>query len=106
MKLLNLPHINELISAPHCPTHYCFVGMGNMLDIVVHKNIWLSEVIVSEILDSDHLPVVFHLLGYVRTQSLSDLVDKFTDWERFQSLASQLTQGNKGIKQPANLLPL
>jgi hypothetical protein len=54
------------------------------LGIVVHKNVRLSEVIVSDILDSDHLPVVFHF------SNLSNPVDKFTDWERYQSLASKL----------------
>jgi hypothetical protein len=33
-----------------------------MLDITVHKNVRLSEVIVADILDSDHLPIVFLLL--------------------------------------------
>jgi hypothetical protein len=56
----------------------------------VHKNVRLSEVIVSDILDSGHLPVVFHLLDHVRTGDISDPVGKFTDWERFQSLASEL----------------
>jgi hypothetical protein len=40
MKLLNLLYINEFeISAPLCPTHYSFVGNGDMLDTVVHKNV-------------------------------------------------------------------
>jgi hypothetical protein len=41
-------------------------------------------------LDSVHLPIVFHLLEHIRTRNLSDPVDKFTDWKRFQSLASEL----------------
>jgi hypothetical protein len=63
-----------------------------VLNIVVHKNIRLSEVIVSDDLDSYHLPVIFHLLvySYIRTRNLSDPVNKFTDWERFQSLAFEL----------------
>jgi hypothetical protein len=64
--------------------------LGDILDIAVHKNIGLSDVIVSEILDSDHLPIVFHLLDLVRTRNLSDPVDKLTDWGRFQRLASEL----------------
>jgi hypothetical protein len=56
----------------------------------VHKNYRLSEVIVSDILDSDHLPIIFHLLDYIRTRNLSDPVDKFADWERFRRLASEL----------------
>jgi hypothetical protein len=66
------------------------MGNGDLLNIVVHKNARLSEVIVSDILDSDHLPVVFHLLDYIRIRNLSDLIDKFTDWEWFQILASEL----------------
>jgi hypothetical protein len=51
-------------------------GKCDVLVIVVHKNVRLSEVIVSDILDSDHLPVNIHLLDYVY---------KFTDWELFQA---------------------
>jgi hypothetical protein len=63
---------------------------GEMFDIAVHKNVRLSEVTVSDILDSYHLPIIFHLLEYVRTRNNLDLVDKFTDWEWFQSLISEL----------------
>jgi hypothetical protein len=61
-----------------------------VLDIVVHKNIRLSEVIVTDILDSDHLPIVFHLVDHVRTMNPLDPVDKFTDLEQFKNLASEL----------------
>jgi hypothetical protein len=47
-----LAAINEFeISAPQCPTHYFPVENGEVLDIVVHKNVRLSEIIVSDILD-------------------------------------------------------
>jgi hypothetical protein len=78
------------ISTPQCPTHYSPAGNCDVLDIVVHKNIRLSEFIVSDILDSDHLPIVLHFLDNFRTLNLTDSVDKFTDWERFQRLASEL----------------
>jgi hypothetical protein len=55
-----------------------------LFNVVVYKNVRLSEVIVSDILDSDHSPIVFHLLDHVRTRNLSGLVDKFTDWEQFK----------------------
>jgi hypothetical protein len=61
-----------------------------MLDVVVHQNIWLSDVTVADILDSDHLPTIFHILDHVKIRNLSEPVEKFTDWERFQSLASEL----------------
>jgi hypothetical protein len=50
----------------------------------------VSDVIVSYILHSDHLLIIFHILDPVKIRNLSDLVEKFTDWERFQSLASGL----------------
>jgi hypothetical protein len=61
-----------------------------VLDIVVHKNIRLSNVIVSDILDSDHLPITFHIPDHVRTLNFSAPTEKFTDWERFQNLTSLL----------------
>jgi hypothetical protein len=46
-KLLNLPHINEFeISALQCPTDYSPAGNGDVLNTVVHKNVWLSELTV------------------------------------------------------------
>jgi hypothetical protein len=84
-------HINEFeISAPQCLTHYSPAGNGDVLDIVVHKNFRLSENIVFDILDSDHIPIIFHLLDHVRSKNLSGPVDKFTDWERLQRLPSEL----------------
>jgi hypothetical protein len=65
-------------------------GNGNVLDIVVLKNIRLSNVILSDILDSDHLQIIFHILDQVRTKTISAPFEKFTDWERFQSLDSNL----------------
>jgi hypothetical protein len=51
-KLLQFFDRNDFkISAPQCPTHYSPGGSGGVLDIVVHKNIRLSNVIVSDILD-------------------------------------------------------
>jgi hypothetical protein len=64
-KLLNLLHVNKFeISAQQYPTHHSPTGNGDVLDIVVHKNVQPSEVIVSDILDSDHRPIDFHLLDY------------------------------------------
>jgi exonuclease III len=52
---------------------------GDLLDIVVGHNMRLSGVIISDILDSDHLPVVFHILDHIKIKSLSEPVEKFTD---------------------------
>jgi hypothetical protein len=45
-KRLRLFDVNQFeISAPQCPTHYSPAGNGDVLDIVVHQNIRLSDVI-------------------------------------------------------------
>jgi hypothetical protein len=91
--------MNEFgISAPQCPTHYSHAGNGDVLDIAVHKNIRVSDVIVSDILDSDHLPIVFHILHHVKIRNLSEPIEKFTNWGRFQSLASELISPQVKIK--------
>jgi hypothetical protein len=90
-KLTELFDLSDFeISAPQCPTHYSLGGNEDVLYIVVHKNIGLSNVIVSGILDSDHLPIIFHIVDHVRTQNLSAPTEKFTDCDRFQRLASNL----------------
>jgi hypothetical protein len=67
------------ISAPQYPTHYSPMGNGDVLDIVVHRNIRLSDVIVSDILDSNHLPTVLHILDHVRTKQISKPLETFTN---------------------------
>jgi hypothetical protein len=80
-KLLQLFDRNDFgISAPQYPTHYSPMGNEDVLDIVVHKNIRLSDVIVSDILDLDHLPIMFHILDHVRTKHNSKPFEKFTNW--------------------------
>jgi endonuclease/exonuclease/phosphatase family metal-dependent hydrolase len=60
------------ISAPQCPTHYSPAGNDDVLDIGVHQNIKVSDVIVSDILDSDHLPILFHILDHVKIRNISE----------------------------------
>jgi hypothetical protein len=49
-KLLQYFDRNDFeISVPQCPTHYSPEGSGDVLDIVVHKNIRLSNGMVSDI---------------------------------------------------------
>jgi hypothetical protein len=58
----------------------------------------MSNIIVSDILDSDHLPVIFHILDHVKIRNLSDPIEKFTDWDQFQSFASELISPEIEIK--------
>jgi hypothetical protein len=50
----------------------------------------MSHVIFPDILDSDHLPIVFHILDHVKIKNLSEPTEKFIDYDRLQSLASEL----------------
>jgi hypothetical protein len=52
------------------------VGNGAVLDIMAHKNIRLSNIIVSDIVDSDHLPIIFHILDHVRTKNVLAPLEK------------------------------
>jgi hypothetical protein len=91
VELLELFHKNEFeISAPQCPTHYSPAGNGDLLNIVVHQNIRFSSVTVSNILNLDHLPILFHVLDHVKIRNFSEPIENYTDWERFQSFASDL----------------
>jgi hypothetical protein len=50
-QMFDLFDVNEFeISTPQCFTHYSPAGNSDVLDIVVHQNIRLSGVIVSDIL--------------------------------------------------------
>jgi hypothetical protein len=89
-------------SATQHPTNYSLAGNGDVLVIVVHQNIRLSHVSVSDILNSDHVPIVFHILHLVTTYKLLEPFEQFTDWERFRSLVSNLisprTEINSGVE--------
>jgi hypothetical protein len=74
---------------PHL-TYFIPNGRGDVLDIVVHKDVRLSEVRILDIMDSDHLHIIFCILDHIKAWEILDPVEKFTDWERFQSLASAL----------------
>jgi endonuclease/exonuclease/phosphatase (EEP) superfamily protein YafD len=70
-RLLNLQDNSDFqISAPQYPTHYTPSGSGDVLDIVLHRNVRISEVNVVEILDSDHLPILFHMLDHVSARDI------------------------------------
>jgi hypothetical protein len=90
-KLMALFDLSEFeMSTPQCSTHYSPAGNGDVLDIVVHQNIRVSDVTVSDFLDSDHMPIIFHILDHVKIRNLSEPIETFTDWEQFQSFASEL----------------
>jgi hypothetical protein len=61
-----------------------------VLDIVVYQNNRVSDVTVSDILDSNHLPKIFHILDHAKIRNLSEPIEKFRDWDRFQSLMLEL----------------
>jgi hypothetical protein len=75
---------------PECLTHYSPAGNGDMPDIWVYKNARFSNIIASDILDSDHLPITFYILDHLRITKLLKPLVKFTDWDWSQSLAANL----------------
>jgi hypothetical protein len=81
---------NFEISAPQHQTHFVPDGRGDVLDIVVHKDVRLSEVRVLDIMNSDHLRIIFCILDHIKAREILDLVEKLTHWERFQSVTSAL----------------
>jgi hypothetical protein len=92
-----LVNSNFAISAPQQTTHFVSDGSGDVLEIVAHKDVRLSDVSVLDIMDSGHLPIRFCILDHVKAREILDPVEKFTDWERFQSLASALVSPRIGI---------
>jgi hypothetical protein len=60
LEIIFIPNFE--ISTLQCSTHCTPDGRGDVLDIVVHQNVRLSEVIVTDILHSGHLPIMFWVL--------------------------------------------
>jgi hypothetical protein len=76
LKLLNLfVNCNFEILAPQHPTHFVPNGRGDVLDIVVHKYVRLSEVRVLDIIDSDHLRIMFCKLDHIKAREILDPVE-------------------------------
>jgi hypothetical protein len=72
---MNLFDLNEFeISAPQCSIHYSPVAHGDTMDIVVHQNIRVPDVIVSDILGPDHLPALFHILDHIKIMNILEKV--------------------------------
>jgi hypothetical protein len=91
-KMLHLFDVNQFEIQPHnVPLIITLAETVTCWILWSTKNIRVSDVIVSDILDSDHLPIIFHILDYVKIRNLSDHIEEFTDWDRFQSLPSELT---------------
>jgi hypothetical protein len=68
---------NFEVSTPEYSTHYTPDGRGDVLDTVIHQNVRLPEVSVTDILNSAHLPIMFSILDPVRTKEDLHPVEKF-----------------------------
>jgi hypothetical protein len=70
-KLMAIFDLSEFeILAAQYPTHYSPARNGDVLDIVVHRNIRVSDAIVSDILHSDQFPIIFHMLDHVKIRNI------------------------------------
>jgi hypothetical protein len=67
------------ISAPQCPTYYTTKVNGDTLDTVMQWNVRLSYVTLFEVTDSDHLPILIHILGHVSSRDFSAPAEIHTD---------------------------
>jgi len=86
MRLSDLQDKNDF----QCPAHCNPQGNGDVLDNVVHQNVRLSGVIVSDTMDSTHLQILFHILDHVNARDILAPVESHTDCERFRGLTSDL----------------
>jgi hypothetical protein len=77
---------NFCISSPQCFLHY-MPDISGVLNNAVHHRDWFSEVIIVDILHTDHRPII--LIGTREETSVT--VEKLADWELFQSLFSEIT---------------
>jgi hypothetical protein len=77
---------------PHIRTLFLWSAFSTLWSIRV------SDIIDSDILDLDHLPITFHILDHVKSRHISDPVEEFTNWERFQSLVSDSVSPRIEIK--------
>jgi hypothetical protein len=62
---------------------------------VMFWTLWSIEMFGSQksnfwTMDSDHLPIMFCILDHIKVRGILNPVEKFTDWDRFQSFASAL----------------
>jgi hypothetical protein len=88
---LDLFHANEFeIPAPQYSAHCSPARNTDVFDIVLHRNVVLSNIIFSDIQDSRHPPIIFHILDRVTFSYIQNRVEKFSDWEWFQGLVSDL----------------
>jgi hypothetical protein len=75
LKLLDLfTNYDFEISAPQHPTHFVPDVKVDVLDIVVHKDVGLSEVRVMDIMDSDHLTIKFCISYHIKDRNIFDPV--------------------------------
>jgi hypothetical protein len=58
------------ISASQSPTHYTPRGCGDIFDTVFHQNVHLPGVTVSDVLDSEHIPISFNILELLALRTL------------------------------------
>jgi hypothetical protein len=72
------------------PTQYTPQEIRYILQTLVHRNVCLSDVTVSDVLESNHLPVFLHILDNFITTDSSASVETRTDTKRFRFLASAL----------------
>jgi len=83
--LPSYPLTSDSISEPQYPTHYTPQGNGNVIGIKVHRSVLLSDVTVSDVLDSDHILIFFHILNHVSARDISTLLKPTQNGSGFEA---------------------
>jgi hypothetical protein len=76
---INLTYELKILT-PQCLTQYSFAEDGDELDIVVHWNhqtVWGA--IISDILDSDHLQIVLHIMDHFKAKNIFEPHEEFAN---------------------------
>jgi hypothetical protein len=97
LKLLELFVSSDFIISNPQFLHVKLLMGGVMFSTLCPTRTSDCQIIVSDFLDSDHLPIVFSVLDPVRTSEALDPAEKFTDWELFRSLVSDLISPSSHI---------
>jgi hypothetical protein len=56
-----------------------------VLEIVVHRSVRKSDITVSDTLNSDNFPKLFHIVYHIRARDILAPVEIHVDWERLRS---------------------
>ena len=90
----SLHHIDFAIIAPTSPTHYPKNGgTPDVLDVVLYKNVRImTDVLTDNVLNSDHLPIIFEIDSQLFTSNTTDFTEKLYNWDIYKKSLHSVIQ--------------